>query len=333
MKYGLICLFWILSVLTSSGQWKVSSLPGQPSIRAVDAIGEKNIWISGSQGNIFQSTDGGQTWTNRCPPEYRDFDFRGIAVLADSVILAMSAGDGAEGKAFILKTTDKGQTWKKVFEKTEKGVFFDTIKFRSPWTGYLLGDPVDAYPYFWKTIDAGETWERVTNLPELAEGEASFAASNSCITVLGENIWFNTQDRIFHSFNSGKNWRVGNTLFMKGASSGIFGIFAIDAYTLITVGGDYLPHQEPMLQYAQSNTGGNSWFTHKDFWKIGLTECVDAFGPKNYLISVGTIGTGISKDTGLSWVHQDNEPFHVVKCFENYCIAAGPDGRVGKWNF
>lgn len=298
-------------------------------MRAMDAIGEKNIWITGSGGTIIHSDDGGLSWTNKCPEAYEAYDFRGVAVLSDSIIIAMSAGDGSKGRAFLIKSTDKGKSWRKVLDKKENGVFFDTIKFRTPWEGYLLGDPIDEFPYLLKTTDAGETWSRVGNLPKVSEDEASFAASNSCITILGNNIWFNTQNRVFHSFNSGQNWQTINTQFMKGPSMGIFGIFAIDANTLIAVGGDYLPHKEPVLQYAHSHSGGQSWYTHRDFWKIGLTECIDVFGPKKHLLSVGTHGSAISTDTGLSWEMLDDAAFHIVKCFGNKCIAAGSDGRIG----
>ncbi len=314
---------------SGAAQWAVSVLPGEPSIRALDASGPENIWISGSKGSIFRSTDGGQTWENRCPEEFSHLDFRGVAVLGDSVVLAMSAGDASEGKALVIKTTDQGRTWKKVLEKTEKGIFFDTIKFRDPWTGYLLGDPIDDYPYLLKTTDGGENWTRVANLPEIKEGEASFAASNSCITTSGDNVWFHTQNRIFHSFNSGEYWQVHNTLFLKGDSQGIFGIFAIDPYTLIAVGGDYLPHTEPVLQYAHSESGGQAWYTAKTFWKTGLTECIGVFGTQKNLISVGTHGTGISRDGGFTWKSLDGESFHVVRCFGNTCLAAGANGRVG----
>lgn len=333
MRLILLTLLFLLKFYFSNGQWSINALQNEPSIRAIDASGGHNIWISGSKGSILQSNDGGVSWKNHCPEEYSHLDFRGIAVLTDSVVIAMSAGDGAEGRAIVIKSANGGKTWKKVVEKKEKGVFFDTVKFKSPWTGYILGDPIDEYPYLLKTVDAGETWTRVINLPTIQEGEASYAASNSCIATLGDNIWFHTQNRVFHSFNNGENWQVNNTLFLKGASHGIFGLFALDAYTLLAVGGDYLPHTQPILQYAHSNSGGQAWFTHKDFWKVGLTECVDAFGTKKHLLSVGTHGSAISKDGGLSWKPQDTESFHVVKCFGNTCVAAGANGRTGVISF
>lgn len=324
-----LTIFVLLICNAAFGQWNIKTLPESPSIRALDALGGHSIWISGSKGSILNSTDGGESWQNHCPDEFKHLDFRGVAVLSDSVIIAMSAGDASEGKALLVKTTNGGKSWKKVLEKQEKGIFFDTIKFRSPWTGFVLGDPIDEYPYLLKTEDAGETWKRVENLPKIEVGDASYAASNSCITTLRDNVWFHTQNRVFHSFDGGQNWQVYNTLFLKGASQGIFGIFAIDTYTLITVGGDYLPNEEATLQYAYSTSSGQSWYTTKDFWRNGLTECISTFGSRNHMLSVGTIGSAVSKDSGLTWKAIDKEAFHVVKCFGNVCVAAGPNGRVG----
>ncbi|ADQ18684.1 WD40/YVTN/BNR-like repeat-containing protein [Leadbetterella byssophila] len=324
-----ILLLLILSLNSAWCQWQIQTLPGSPTIRALDASGPDHIWLSGSKGSLFISTDRGNTWENRCPEEYKHLDFRGIAVLSDTVIIAMSAGEGEDGKAVVIKSGDKGKTWRKVLQKTEPGTFFDGIKFKSPWTGFILGDPIDAYPYLLKTVDAGETWERVKNLPPIEEGEASFASSNSGIATLGDNIWFHTQNRVFHSNNSGEYWQVHNTLFLKGKSQGIFGLFALDPYTLIAVGGDYLPHKEPVLQYSLSGSSGQAWYTQKEFWKVGLTECISSFGEKKHLISVGTHGTAISQDSGYSWKPLDQASFHVVKCFGNTCLAAGGEGKVG----
>lgn len=320
---------FLLFPLHITAQWNLQQLPEKPSIRAIDANGSHNIWISGSKGSILNSKDGGLSWDNFCPEEYRHLDFRGVAVLNDSTILAMSAGDASEGKAIVIKTSNNGISWREVLKKEEKGIFFDTIKFRSPWSGYIIGDPIDTFPYLLFTEDLGETWKRVENLPPVLDGEASFAASNSNITYYNKNVWFHTQGRIFHSFDQGKSWQAQNTLFQKGESRGIFGIFAIDSYTLVAVGGDYLDNEEPTLQYALSNSFGQSWYTNNDFWKGGLTECVASFGPKAHLISVGTIGSAISMDAGLSWKSLDSESFHVVKCFGNTCVAAGAEGRIG----
>ena len=316
----------------TQAQWETQTIENKTSFRAIDRLNENTIWVSGSKGSILKSTNGGQTWKNVCPEEYKSFDFRGISVLNDKESIAMSAGDGSEGKAFCIKTTDGGQTWKVVLEKNEKGVFFDTIKFKNAKTGFILGDAIDSKPYLLHTRDGGETWQRAQNLPDIMVGEASFAASNSCISILQNQVWFNTQNRIFYSKNSGKTWEVLETPFETSQSRGIFGTFFLQKNLGLIVGGDYTDDKTPTLQYSYSHNNGKRWETTPEFYRNGLTECISSIS-KKHLISVGTIGTAISLDNGQTWRAADKESFHVVSCKGNKCVAAGGNGKIGIWYF
>jgi photosystem II stability/assembly factor-like uncharacterized protein len=170
------------------------------------------------------------------------------------------------------------------------------------------------------------------NLPDIMVGEASFAASNSCISICKNSIWFNTQNRIFHSKNLGKTWQVLETPFESGQSQGIFGVFFFSKNKGIIVGGDYVDNKKPTLQYAFTENEGKLWKTRSDYERNGLTECISKIA-ENQLISVGTIGTAHSTDNGKTWNVQDQESFHVVSCKDNKCVAAGGNGRIGVWHF
>ena len=170
------------------------------------------------------------------------------------------------------------------------------------------------------------------NLPDIMVGEASFAASNSCISIWKNSIWFNTQNRIFYSKNLGKTWKVLETPFESGQSLGIFGTFFFSKNRGFIVGGDYVDDKKPTLQYAFTENEGNFWQTRSDYERNGLTECISKT-TENQLISVGTIGTAISADAGKTWIAQDKEMFHVVSCKGNKCVAAGGNGRIGVWHF
>jgi photosystem II stability/assembly factor-like uncharacterized protein len=325
-------LFFLLISLTANAQWKIQSIENKASFRAIDRLGADNIWVSGSKGSILKSTYGGTTWKNVCPNRFSDFDFRGIAVLNKNEIIAISSGDGSEGKAFCIKSTNGGLTWEVVLDKKEKGVFFDTIKFKDSKNGFILGDAIDSKPYLLQTKDGGLTWTRTQNLPDIMVGEASFAASNSCISIWKNSIWFNTQNRIFHSKNSGKTWQVLETPFESGQSLGIFGTFFFSKNKGIIVGGDYVHDKKPTLQYAFTQNGGNLWQTQSNYERNGLTECISKINDAQF-ISVGTIGTALSTDNGKTWIVKDQESFHVVSCKDNKCVAAGGNGRIGVWHF
>jgi photosystem II stability/assembly factor-like uncharacterized protein len=328
---NLIVILTFLS-FNSVAQWEVKTFENKASFRAIDRLDSSNIWISGSKGSILKSTDKGKTWKNMCPERYKTFDFRGVAVLNQSEIVAMSAGDGSEGKAFLIKSNDSGETWNLVLEKKEKGVFFDTIKFKDSKNGFVLGDAIDKKPYLLQTKNGGMTWSRVQNLPDIMIGEASFAASNACISIVKNQIWFNTQNRVFYSKNLGKTWVVLETPFESGQSLGIFGTFFFSNNQGFIVGGDYVDDKQPTLQYAFTENGGTFWQTREDYNRKGLTECVSKISENNF-ISVGTIGTAISTDKGKTWKEKDKESFHVVSCMGNECVAAGGNGRIGVWHF
>lgn len=323
-----LILFLTLLSFNSIAQWKVNTFENKASFRAICMLDSANIWISGTKGSIIKSTDSGKSWKNMCPEKYKSFDFRGIAVLNQNEIVAMSAGDGSEGKAFLIKSNDSGKTWNLVLEKKEKGVFFDSIKFKDANNGFVLGDAIDKKPYLLQTKDAGMTWIRVQNLPDILVGEASFAASNSCISILKNQVWFNTQNRVFYSKNLGKTWVVLETPFESGQSLGIFGIFFFTKNKGIIVGGDYMEDKKTTLQYAFTQNAGKLWQTKEDYFRNGLTECVSKIS-ENIFISVGTIGSAISTDSGKTWKEKDKESFHVVSCKENKCVAAGGNGRIG----
>jgi photosystem II stability/assembly factor-like uncharacterized protein len=325
-------LFLVLISVSAKAQWTIQAFENKPSFRAIGFLDAENIWLSGSKGSILKSSDGGKTWRNVCPEKFKAFDFRGIAVLNTQEIVTMSAGDGSEGKAFLLKTVDGGNTWNVVLEKKEKGVFFDTVKFQDTKNGFVLGDAIDLKPYLLQTKDGGLTWKRVQNLPDIMVGEASFAASNSCISISKNQIWFNTQNRIFHSKNLGKTWTVLETPFESGQSLGIFGTFFFSENKGIIVGGDYVDDKKPTLQYAYTDNACKFWQTKENYFGNGLTECISKV-TNTQMISVGTIGTAISSDNGNTWVAKDKEPFHVISCKGNKCVAAGGNGRIGVWLF
>jgi photosystem II stability/assembly factor-like uncharacterized protein len=297
-------------------------------------LDNNNVWVSGSKGSILKSTDSGVTWTNTCPETYQKLDFRGLFAINKSTVLAISAGNAEDSMAVILKTSDAGKTWEKVFQSTEKGVFFDAIKFVNNKVGFILSDAIDEKPYLLKTTNAGKTWKRIDKniFPNIIKGEASFAASNSCISVFGNNVWFNTQNRIFKSENMGKTWVVYNTEFGKSESKGIFGIFFYSATNGIAVGGDYLDKTTKTLQLAMTVNGGASWISKPINIKAGLTECA-SITTTNKIIVASLQGVSVTNDFGKNWNILDSTPFHAVSCNKTVCFSVGGNGKIGRWEF
>ena len=95
----------------------------------------------------------------------------------------------------LFRTTDGGATWTVVLANPDPAGFLDAIAFRDARRGLVLGDPVDGRFALLRTDDGGDSWERVgpDAMPPALPGEAAFAASGSCLVVLGDDhAWFCT---------------------------------------------------------------------------------------------------------------------------------------------
>lgn len=323
--YKILFTTLFLTYFGAKAQNEIVNLPVEHSIRAMDRSKNGTIWISGSQGAIYKNQ--GKNWIGKCPEEYQKFDFRGISVLSEDTLLAMSAGEGENGKAFLIKSIDGGKSWRKVFQDTTKGVFFDTIKFLNSREGWLLGDQINGNAYLKKTTDGGESWQTITINQVLNDGEASFAASNACIALYKNQVWFSTQNRIFHSSDKGKSWKVLETPFKKTATQGIFGIFFTDQNTGFAVGGDYQNENSETLQLAITKDGGISWKTENQQMGQGVSESVELL-PGNRMIISGTKGINLKDLSDGNTSKITDGIFHVVKCYANHCIAAGSKGNT-----
>lgn len=296
------------------------------SFRSMSIVNDAVIWAGGSGGTIVKSVNGAKSWEVFTIDV--KLDFRGIYAFDAQNAVAMSAGEAETGAAKIYKTTNGGKSWEVVFETTETGVFLDCLKFKDKKTGYVLGDPISGKPYVLKTTNGGKSWKRINPeiFPDMIEGEASFAASNSNISVRKKRVLFSTQSRVYISENAGKSWQVSQTPFKQGSTAGIFGLYFLGEERGFAVGGDYVDDKTEYPNIAQTFDGGNTWNFTETAKPFGLKESVWQSG-KNEFFIVGTSGVSKSTDDGKMWQSVSNDPYHVVQCGETKCYAIGGKGR------
>jgi len=307
------------------------------SLRGLHVVNENIIWASGSKGTVLISTDGGESWNAKQISVAEENDFRSIHAWGEKRAMVF----GVAGPEFGYKTKDGGETWEVVFQDTTKGLFFNTLKFADDKNGLAVSDPVDGKFFVIRTEDSGKSWERVTNLPDVVEGEANFAASNTCIEYLSSGkAWIASGGkaaRVFYSGDFGKSWSVTKTPMIRGlSSSGIFSIAFKNDLEGVIVGGVY---DQPELNTniaSYTVDGGKTWLPSVNMPKE-YRSCVQQVTDKknSFFIAVGKTGCDFSKDGGINWQFLSETGFYTFRAvpgkLEGY--AAGADGAITKVTF
>jgi len=237
------------------------------NLRGVSAVSQKVAWASGTHGTYLRTTDGGRHWLVAQVPGAATLDFRGVVAFSADEAFLMSAGPGDQSR--IYQTSDAGQHWSLQFTNRNPKGFFDSVVFWDATHGIVLGDPTpDAngqLKFELLTTSDGQTWKPLSSstLPPALDGEGAFAASNSCIAIHGENIWFATGGgaaRVFHSSDRGQTWQVIATPIIHGPdSAGIFSIAFRDANHGVIAGGDYKHPNQDGDNLAFTEDGGKTW--------------------------------------------------------------------------
>jgi len=132
-RYSFFIIFSILTTGAIGQKVELLSTGNKTSLRGLSVVNDKIAWVSGSHGAVGRSIDSGKTWTWLKVPGYEKRDFRDIEAF-DAVTAIVLAIDTP---AIILKTTDGGGHWKKVYENNTPGMFLDAMEFlRAKWYRY-----------------------------------------------------------------------------------------------------------------------------------------------------------------------------------------------------
>jgi photosystem II stability/assembly factor-like uncharacterized protein len=303
-------------------------LPVHTSIRGMSVVDDSVAWISGSDGWIGRSINGGKDWEMHLVTGFEKSQFRSIYAFDKNKAVIASAG----APAVILMTSDGGISWTTVYSNPDTLAFLDGIDFRNAEQGIAYGDPINGRMMILRTNDGGMHWTEAieTSRPLLMEGESSFAASGTGIRMFGkQEILIATGgmiSRLFYSADDGKSWKALNPHFVHGkASTGIFSV-AVYGETINIVGGDYLTDTMRTDHVSYSADKGKTWFAPKAPTR-GYRECVEYLNSKT-LMAAGPMGMDISYDNGLNWsAFSEETGFHVVRKSRTgkLVVAAGKD--------
>ncbi|MHA3703371.1 oxidoreductase [Jatrophihabitans sp. YIM 134969] len=314
--------------------WELRDTGTTNHFRGLAPVSGEVAWISGYDGQVLRTLDGGATWKDVSPANRgaSALQFRDIEATDANHAVIMAAGSGTDSRLYV--TEDGGQHWTLAYRNTAPAAFFDCMSFSDALHGLVMSDPVNGKFRILSTKDGGHSW-RVNpsaGMPPALTGEAGFAASGQCLTTSGDDAWFGSGGvsgaRIFHSTDGGRTWEVRTSSLRSTESGGVFGLAFSTPSRGVAVGGDFAA-PTAHVKVAATQLVDGPWKPSASMpsgYRSGVTFVPGTLGT---VLAVGLTGSDVSYDGGRNWTTFDTGQFDTVSCAGGTCWAAGDLGRVG----
>lgn len=309
------------------------------SFRGLAVASDGAVWVSGSEGVVLRSVDGGNTFEFVPVPAATSLDFRDVHAFDRDTALVVSAGS----PGVIYRTEDAGATWEEVFRDDRPEVFLDAMDFLDTRRGFAFGDPIDGRFCLVATADAGRTWRESAPeaRPVALPGEAGFAASGTCMIAARGHLMIGTgghledrrdeHSRLLVSRDGGSSWADARVPIPRSPGAGVFSLCRLDDGRIVAVGGDYLAPDECAGNNAFSDDDGATWRVAASppggYRSVVIKQ--DA-GEGELLFAAGINGLDVSLDRAKSWRRIAGEEINVLAAAPEggRVYAAGPRGSV-----
>ena len=340
----LIFLLYVGPIVSVSAQKNVGvqivTSGTNTSIRGMSIPADNIIWVSGSNGTIGKSVDAGKTWRWLTVPGFEKKDFRDIEAFDSSTAIAMAV----DNPAYIIKTTDGGATWRKVFERKMEGMFLDAMDFKNEKEGVCIGDPLNLTIgrklfYIIRTYDGGETWKEAPmyQMPPAQQGEAIFSASGTNISFLDHPdfeyafVTGGTISNLYLIGREGKKSKAVTVPVLQGKeTAGTFSMATDKQKAFYCIGGDYKVPRDYFDNYYYSTDAGNKWGSPSVGPPFGYRSCIRIIKDKT-LIACGPTGVDYAENGHKEWKKASLESFNVCMVSKNKQVFfAGEKGKIGK---
>lgn len=301
------------------------------SIRAIEILNDKSLAFAANNGAYGLYNSKTKLW-QRSVQKYDSINlhFRSVAhTTGDFFMLSI------DNPALLYKTGSDGKM-QLVYKEDSKGVFYDSMTFWNDLAGIAIGDSMNGCLSIIISRDGGETWNKVAceNLATSEVGEGAFAASNTNVKIIGNEIWIGTtHGNVYCSKDKGKTWEVFDTPIIQGKeTTGIYSIDFYDELNGFAIGGDYTKPDDNFANKIKTNDGGKTWQIVADGENPGYRSCVQYIpnrGGKE-LVAIGFKGIDYSNDSGESWKHLSDEGFYTIRFLNDSIAYAAGKGRIAK---
>ena len=309
--------------ITSSSVGAVAVAETDPDIVYI-GMGEVQLRGSITQGDgVYKTTDAGKTWRHLGLQETQAVSRIRIHPNNPEIVYVAALGHpyGDNEERGVFKSTNGGDTWKKVLYASPKAGAVDLIIDRNnPQVLYATTWEVQRKAWkmwggggdskLWKSVDGGETWSDLTANQGMPEGPVgkigvtvSPADSNRVWAIVEAN-----EGGVFRSDDAGKTWqRTNDKRKLRQRAFYYSRIYAdpLDKETVYCLN----------TGFYKSTDGGKTFDTtikvphgdNHDLW-------IDPNDP-NRMINSNDGGGNVSVDGGKSWTEQDyitSQLYHVM---------------------
>ena len=338
MKKQFVLFTLLFIALTASSQQRLPTVQiitkdTKTSLRGLSVVNDVVVWVSGSNGTIGRSTDGGKTWRWMQVKGFEKRDFRDIQAFDGSTAIIMAV----DTPAYILKTINGGDTWTVVYENRKEGMFLDALEFWNDRAGIVIGDPIDGKLFIARSFDGGSSWKEIPGeyKPSADKGEAFFAASGTNVRVLDKDeavfVTGGTSSRLFI-----RNEVIKLPILQGKETTGANSIAILDhntrkgGQTMMVVGGDFSNAGSDSLNCFYSTNRGKTWKAPR-IPPHGYRSCVEYLSRK-HVVTCGINGVDYSIDGGIKWSWISKEGFNVCRIAKNgsAVFLAGNNGKIAK---
>jgi hypothetical protein len=330
MKYFILFLNLVVALMTNAQRIQLLDTGFTASIRGMSVVNDKVFWVSGSNGTVGRSLNGGDSiqWMKVSGLEKRDF--RDIEAFDANTAIVIAV----DTPALIVKTIDGGVTWRIVFEDKRPGMFLDAMEFWNINSGIVVGDPINGKIFIARTFDGGNTWRGLpeANYPSAEQGEAMFASSGTNVSKMNkQEAVFVTGGRRSRLFIRDQN--IVLPIIQGEDFTGANSVAVYDEKNIIIVGGDFTKDTSRAKNCVLTKDKGKTFITPQTP-PFGYRSCV-TYISKKQLITCGTSGVDVSEDGGMNWLNISTQGFHVVQKAKNgKAVFLAGRNRVAKliWN-